>query len=221
MTVWALIPVKPFTKAKSRLSGIMPQMAREALALALFVDTLTALSKAAHIDHIAIVTAEEAVRVHAERQGAAIIPDTACDLNGALELGRRHLINLGASFIAVFPADLPALKPDDANKVIETARKSDEIVIAPDHDQNGTNALLTAAGETIPYAFGSDSFCRHKDLAENAGHSIRVLNLPRIALDLDHASDIARIAPYIGGSETERVLHQLKLHKNNSLKESS
>ena len=59
--MWTLLPLKRFSAAKQRLAGVLSPSERRGLVLAMasdVLDTLTALSRAARLDGIALVSAE-------------------------------------------------------------------------------------------------------------------------------------------------------------------
>ncbi|MCH8855721.1 MAG: hypothetical protein IIA03_05660, partial [Proteobacteria bacterium] len=58
-------------------------------------------------------------------------------------------------------------------------------VIAPDEKAIGTNALLLAAGDTLEFCFGDDSFRAHLEAARRVGLAAQVIERPGLAFDVD------------------------------------
>jgi 2-phospho-L-lactate/phosphoenolpyruvate guanylyltransferase len=124
-------------------------------------------------------------------------------LNRALEAARQKAIDAGAEAVLVLPADLPLATQDDLHALIAPARRhssparSDRgiearppaVVLAPSHD-GGTNALLLRPPGAIPFAFGPQSFDRHRDLAQAAGCALTVVRTPSLTYDLDLPEDL-------------------------------
>ncbi|WP_420336457.1 2-phospho-L-lactate guanylyltransferase [Roseibium sp.] len=210
MTVWALLPVKNFAEAKSRLGTWLPNAQRAGLARAMYEDTLAALAASAGIERIAVVSSDEQAHAIATRAGALCLDDPGLDLNAALEAGRSELLSVGASIIVVFPADIPALRPQDADAVVDAGREDRAAVIVPDHLRTGTNALLLHRNMPLRYSFGPDSFQAHTRLARESGFEMHMLRLRNIECDCDTPEDILRLTAVPPGKFTTRSLENLQ-----------
>src|SRR6185312_568775 len=101
-----LIPCKPLSEGKSRLSQLLPPRARYELCASLLRQTLELARLLADPDRIFLVTADESAAAQARALGATVIADSANELNDALELGRNRIQN-GADGLLVLPIDLP------------------------------------------------------------------------------------------------------------------
>jgi 2-phospho-L-lactate guanylyltransferase len=99
----------------------------------------------------------------------------------------------GASALLVLPADLPLLEPEDIRDVLGEADDETSVVISPDSARAGTNALLLAPPDAVPFAFGLGSYEAHLQAARERGLDVRVCERPRLAFDLDTADDLARL----------------------------
>ncbi len=222
MTTWALIPVKRFTEAKTRLSGLLDANTRAALAEAMLRDTLAAVCKVKALDGVALVTSDPIAGRIGKDHGALILDDRAVDLNGALADGRDDLTGqTGPTSVLVLPADLPAVQPQDIDLILKSGNLPASVVIVPAYDRDGTNALLTGPEVYLPYAFGPQSFDRHLQLARDQGWKPETLDLPRIAVDFDQPKDLHRILSQCAGSHTSRLLSSAGLGKIDAFKEVS
>jgi 2-phospho-L-lactate guanylyltransferase len=63
------------------------------------------------------------------------------------------------------------------------------ITICPDHNEEGTNALLLSPPTGFVYRYGADSFQEHLAEAERLGMSRRIVHTPGIKFDLDTVGD--------------------------------
>ena len=81
MRTAAILPVKRFASAKSRLGASVEDTLRERLARAMVSDVLRALGESAAIERTIVVTREESLRAAAEQHGALMIEDTAESAN--------------------------------------------------------------------------------------------------------------------------------------------
>ncbi len=202
MSVWVLIPVKPFHAAKSRLAGILSQDERAHLTSLLLSDTLNAVRRASGLAGFAVVTSDVDAAKQARSAGAVIIDDPTSDLNAALELGRAWLHReRGATSVLVLPSDLPALSASDVDEL--AAAPAPAIVAA--HDGDGTNALLLGSSDRLDFAFGPQSFARHSRALEALG-SLRVMTLNGVMPDVDNPADIAHIINVAPQSQTAGFL---------------
>ncbi|MEJ8472824.1 2-phospho-L-lactate guanylyltransferase [Roseibium algae] len=210
MTTWALIPVKRFVLAKTRLSGWLSETERAGLAKSMLRDTLTAVSQAQKLDGVALITSDPEASAIGTALGAVILEDTTEDLNSALTIGRIALQQRYASSAClVLPSDLPTLMTTDVEHILSTKTDDATVVVVPAHDQEGTNALLTTKDAELPFSFGPDSYRRHMNLAISMGLRPTTLNLPRVAIDFDKPGDLRLINLHAPGSHTAGLLSSL------------
>src|SRR5580693_4328043 len=96
--VWAVIPVKETANAKQRLAPVLSRPLRQALALAMLEDVLTAVAAVEGLGGAILVTVDAPAIALARRHGMATIADGAHDGHtGAVTAGARHLIARGRS----------------------------------------------------------------------------------------------------------------------------
>ncbi len=189
--VSAVVPVKDLQGTKSRLSPILNPGARAGLTLYMMGRVVAAL-RSSGVEDVCVVSPDRIVLNEARRRGAAPLVQESRGLNPALEEGRRRAIELGASTLLVFPADLPLLEAEDVRAVLE-ASEGQAVVISPDGARFGTNALLTRPPDALPFAFGPGSFGMHLEDARKRGLAVRVCERPHLAFDLDTAGDLAML----------------------------
>ncbi|MEO1248276.1 MAG: 2-phospho-L-lactate guanylyltransferase [Pseudomonadota bacterium] len=210
MALWVLIPVKRFSASKSRLAGLFDDDQRVRLAEAMLRDTLAVVGAVQGISGVALVTADPAAAKVGKAGGALILDDGASDLNGALTRGRQQLVSrMGFSSLLVLPTDLPALTRQDVETVIQAGKDPGSVVVVPDHDRDGTNALLVDPQSDMKFAFGPGSFARHVALAKEAGLESKTLTVPRMAWDFDNPPDLDQILRFAVGSWTSPLLSEL------------
>lgn len=189
--VSAVVPVKDLRGTKSRLAPILNPGARAGLTLYMMGRVVNAI-RASGVEDVCVVSPDRIVLNEAQGRGATPLLQESRGLNPALEEGRRRALELGASMLLVFPADLPLLEEEDVRAVLE-ASEGRAVVIAPDGARSGTNALLTRPPDALPFAFGPDSFSAHLEAARQRGLDVEVCERPHLAFDLDTAGDLARL----------------------------
>jgi 2-phospho-L-lactate guanylyltransferase len=184
---WAVLPVKPFTEAKSRLDPVLSAAERHELARSLLMRELDVLQACVAVDRILVVSTDDLALEIAASHGAATLLEAGAGLNGALSQAREYAVAEGAESLLVLACDLPLVTTSDIDALFTAGRAS--VVIAPDRRRQGTNALLLCPPGVIDFVFGDDSFARHLALARDAGQAAVEISLPGLAFDVDTPED--------------------------------
>ncbi|MCC6192797.1 MAG: 2-phospho-L-lactate guanylyltransferase [Anaerolineales bacterium] len=188
--IWAIVPVKPFLRSKSRLAGVLSQRERAGLSREFLGHALDVLGRAPAVAQCIVVSRDPAALALArERRARAVAEDGALDLNAALGRATGVAAAAGAGAVLILPTDLPFLTVDAVAQLIGNGR-GPEVVIAPDRHEIGTNALYIRPPGLLDYVFGPESFQRHLALARTAGAEVHVCRLPGVALDVDGPEDL-------------------------------
>jgi 2-phospho-L-lactate/phosphoenolpyruvate guanylyltransferase len=204
MTLWAIVPVKPLKRGKSRLASALSEIERVELNRLLLERTLRTLIELKEVEEVLVVSRDSSVLAIARDLGARTVQeDGAPTLNTALKRATVVAQVYASRGVLVIPADLPLVTSDDILTLLERATNPPVIVIAPDRHQKGTNALLLSPADIIEYDFGQDSFKRHCERARKAGARLEIVDLPTLGLDLDLPEDL----------ELVRKMETLKLGK--------
>jgi len=204
MTLWAIVPVKPLRRGKSRLSGALSEDERVNLNRFLLEHTLKTLIELEEVDQVLVVSRDSSVLAIARDMGARTVQeDGAPALNTALKRATVIAQVYASRGVLVVPADLPLLSREALLTLLDRAINPPVIVIAPDRHKKGTNALLLSPANIIEYDFGPDSFKRHCERAEKSGARLEIVDLPSLGLDLDLPEDL----------ELVRKLEVLKMQK--------
>ncbi len=192
MRTLAILPIKSFGAAKERLSGMLGQGSRQAVAQAMFLDVLAALRRVHGIDAIAVVTADYAAETAARNEGVHLLFDPREQgQSDAVSIGIRHGRELGFDRVLLVPGDTPLIEPREVTAMLERAeRDATAAVIVPDRHGSGTNALLLSPPEAMAPSFGEGSLERHRALAAAADLAHRVEIVPSLMLDVDTPDDM-------------------------------
>ena len=193
MDCWAIIPVKPLRAGKSRLAAVLGAEQRAALNKHLFGRVLDATLGTFRPERIVVVTADTLLLPLMRGQHLHALEDTGAGLNAALSLGSRYAAERGARSIVVLPSDLPTITSDDVKALVAALGPGPRCVIAPDEQEQGTNALALAPPDPDFFRFGPDSFQAHLEAAKAHGKP-RILRRPGLANDLDTPDDYRRYA---------------------------
>jgi 2-phospho-L-lactate guanylyltransferase len=158
----------------------------------MFSDVLGTLRRVPALDEIAVVTADAAAESAAAAQRVTVLHDAAqSGQSDAAMIGIRHALETGCDRAVLVPGDTPLLEPGELAGLIDA---TSAVVIVPDHQGTGTNALALSPPDAIEPSFGPGSFARHVAAAEAAGVPHRVEEVPGLTLDVDTPGDLAELA---------------------------
>jgi len=205
--VWAVVPVKDTTDAKQRLGDAVAPKLRRRLALAMLEDVLAALSASPGLAGLLLVTVDEAATALAERYRARVVIDAARDgQTGAVAAAARRLAREGKGAMLTIPGDVPLVTPGEIAQILAAHDRTPDFVIAPAHDERGSNAILCAPPDAVPLKFGDDSFLPHLEAARHAGLEPKILRLPGVGLDIDNPVDLAAFLKIASNTHARALL---------------
>ncbi|MEA3438995.1 MAG: 2-phospho-L-lactate guanylyltransferase [Chloroflexota bacterium] len=191
MALWAIVPVKPLQRGKSRLAGVLTQEEREKLNRNLLIHTLETLLEIPEIENVLVVSRDPSALSLARDFGARTVQEKGTPrLNVALTRAAVVVREYTARGVLIIPADLPLITPQDVQAILAHAKDPPVVVVAPDRHRQGTNALLVCPVGLIKYDFGPDSFLLHCKHAKQAGARLEIVELPSLALDVDLPEDL-------------------------------
>lgn len=190
MSLWAIVPVKPLRRGKSRLSEILSEDERAHLNHQLFTHTIQVLQQVEAISNILVVSRDSNVLTEAREMDVRTVTENgAPELNNALRRASLFSKAFSTEGVLIVPADLPLLTPQDVTDFLAQRTQPPMVVITPDRRRGGTNMLLIDPADLLTFSFGEDSFDKHCDLAKSKGADVIVYENERIALDLDVPED--------------------------------
>ncbi|MFJ9432712.1 2-phospho-L-lactate guanylyltransferase [Streptomyces sp. NPDC101490] len=187
---WSLVvPLKPLSRAKSRLAATAGALLRPRLALAFAEDTVGAVLACPRVRDVAVVTDDPAATDALAALGARIVPDLpAAGLNAALAHGVRAVrLRRPCARVAALNADLPALRPGELARVLDAARDFPRAFLA-DAAEIGTTFLSAGPGVELEPAFGGASRLRH---LSSGAREIRLAGVDSVRRDVDTGEDLA------------------------------
>jgi 2-phospho-L-lactate/phosphoenolpyruvate guanylyltransferase len=197
MTLWAIVPVKPLRRGKSRLAGALSEDERTDLNRSLLQNTLKTLSELKEVEEILVISRDPHALTIARNYGARTVRENGQpELNTALQRATVVAQVYSTGAVLILPADLPLITAKDVRTLIERAGEPPAVVIAPDRHGTGTNALLISPSGLIEYDFGENSFQRHCQRAREAGARLEIVNLPSLGLDLDLPEDLELVRQF-------------------------
>ncbi|MGW1167168.1 2-phospho-L-lactate guanylyltransferase [Streptomyces sp. NPDC002550] len=186
---WTLvIPLKPLSRAKSRLSDTAGDGVRPGLALAFAQDTVAAALSCTAVADVAVVTDDGRAARELAALGARIVPDApGSGLNAALAHGAAAVRGIRPRTpVAALNADLPALRPAELALVLGAAAEFPRAFLA---DAAGRGTTLLAAGPDgeLQPEFGIDSRARHRG---SGAEELRLTGVDSVRQDVDTGDDL-------------------------------
>ncbi|WP_331272801.1 2-phospho-L-lactate guanylyltransferase [Motilibacter deserti] len=188
MQRWTLlVPVKPLDRAKTRLEP--PAGAdRSELALAFALDTVEAARSCPAVARVVVVTPDERVRAALAGLDVSVAASAPEGLNPALRAAADGLRGDGAGGpLAAVTADLPALVPDQLDRVLQAASRVPLSFLA-DADGIGTTVYCARDRQRFAPAYGPGSRARHL----HAGAvELGLADVASVRRDVDTVADLA------------------------------
>jgi 2-phospho-L-lactate/phosphoenolpyruvate guanylyltransferase len=216
---YILIPVKDLTRAKQRLASLMTQEERTRLAWAMLENTFAAVAKARNVDRVAVVTLYAPAIELAREYGVELIAETEqISESASVDFGSKEAKKRGATAVLRLPIDLPLVTAGDIETILEYDVEGPSIVIVPSRDGDGTNAILRRPPDLFPSHFGPGSLAKHLAEAAAVKAACRVIELHRIALDIDDPSDVSEFIRRGQGASVYELLAAMGVPKRLSVK---
>jgi 2-phospho-L-lactate guanylyltransferase len=192
MSIWAIVPVKPLKRAKSRLASVLSVEEREAFSRTLLTRTLDVVAHVPDIEKILVVSRDTTVlRIAREHDARTVTESGAPELNAALTRAANLATSFGAESVLVVSTDLPLMASSDLEAMVASANSShNTVVIAPDHHDTSTNAIFMRPPRIVPFVFGPNSFAHYASLAKDRGIDFHIHRVQGLMLDVDTPEDL-------------------------------
>ena len=195
MKTFAIVPIKRFENAKTRLSSILDTDDRIRLSLLMLEDTLQILSAVHSLSQLITVSADKRVGEIAVKYGANFLfEEKERGVNSAVALADSYCMKKAADATMVIPHDLPLLDSTDISKACELAENESRcIVICPSLRYDGTNMLLRKPPSIIATFYDADSYNMHVKAAIRLGIPVKRLFSKALMHDIDTPEDVLEI----------------------------
>ncbi len=189
MTCWAVIPIKSTGAAKSRLAGALDPDERESLVGAMLEHVVAAAQGASQVTRTVLVGPSRL----GLPETIALLADPGRGLNTAIKAAVAQLLDgeqAPPERLLILFADLPEVTSSEIDLL--AAAPTDTVAIAPDRHEIGTNALSlpVSTARRFRFAFGEDSFARHKAECERLGLAVEVILSRGLERDVDEPADL-------------------------------
>ena len=182
--MWAIVPLKYFDNAKSRLSDVLSATERQLLVRTMARDVLRALAGCTHLDGILINSRESEVADLAKEFGAEVfVEPEGSNLSQSVTLAGNWLTDEhAAQGTLIVHADIPLATSADFDALL---KEHSGISLVPDDEGMGTNCIVASPPNPIDYRYDGKSFKPHLQAAKQAGFEPRVCEIAGLQLDID------------------------------------
>jgi 2-phospho-L-lactate guanylyltransferase len=159
-----IVPLKPWSLAKTRLA--VDSGRRAALARAFALDVLSAVSISSDSGRLVVVTAETDIEQHVADLGGVVLRDKphrrTDGLFTAVEAGRSWArAHRPGAPVLVVPADLPCVTPRGLVEAIDALARH-WFSFTPDAVGDGTTLLWASRPSLLDHAYGRGSAAIHE-----------------------------------------------------------
>ena len=189
MKTAAIIPVKTFSKAKTRL-GLSAEK-KEKICEIMLEEILHTLSISPLIDKTIIVTKDEkALEISKKYNTVHISDNNESGVNDAVALADHYLLENGFEASIVFPQDIPYIKTQDIEFILKFKTDSKFVIVVPSRRFDGTNALVRMPINLMKTHYDEDSYKIHMSTAKETTRDVSLVFAKRIMLDVDNFEDL-------------------------------
>ncbi|MBA0908989.1 MAG: 2-phospho-L-lactate guanylyltransferase [Nitrosarchaeum sp.] len=189
MKIAAIIPVKTFSIAKTRLELSLQQ--KEDLCKIMLEEILHILSISPQIEKIIIVTKEEKAIELGKKYNAVIILDNdEKNVNSAVDLADKYLLENQFHASIVLPQDIPCIKTQDIDFMLNYKIPPNFAIVVPSRRFDGTNALVRMPIDLMKTHYDEDSYKIHMNTAKEHTRNVTLVFVKRIMLDIDNMEDL-------------------------------
>jgi len=184
-----VIPIKSFSKSKSRLN--LSQSDTKYLCEIMLKEILHVISEAKSIDDIIIVSKDEsALDIGKKFNCIEIIDEKESGVNDAVSLANEFLVEHGYSCSIVLPQDVPLIFPQDLDNLIRFYQNNEHAIIVPSRHFDGTNALVRMPMPNMKTRYDEGSYKYQFEPIKTARMKYSLALIHRIMIDIDNIGDV-------------------------------
>ena len=185
----AIIPVKTFSKAKTRLN--LQQDCKEEICSLMLQEVLRTVSDCKIVNQIILVTKDEDALKIGRQFNVVGIFDDELGVNNAINLADEYLSDKNFDCSVIFPQDIPTMTSTDIETLLGFIKSTNSVIIVPSRQFNGTNALVRCPSGLMQTKYDLGSYTHQVDAARTRTNNISIALIRRMMLDIDDESDLA------------------------------
>ena len=189
MKTCAIIPVKTFSVAKTRLK--LSKTQKEEICKAMLEEVLDTVSKSQYIDKIILVSKDETALELGRKFNTIEIFDDESGVNHAVHSADQYILDNGYDRSVVFPQDIPIMRSSDIDNLLGFHKSKNSVIIVPSRQLNGTNALVRCSTNIMKTQYDRGSYTFQLNAARSVSQNVSIALIRRIMLDIDDEHDLA------------------------------
>ena len=206
MKIAAIIPVKTFSKAKTRLD-LSPQQVED-LCKIMLEEILHTISISPQIEKIIMVTKEKkAIEIGKKFKVITIVDEKEKSVNSAVALADKYLLENNFHASIVFPQDIPFIKTQDIDFMLNYKTHPNFAIIIPSRRFDGTNALVRMPIDLMETHYDEDSYKIHMNTAKDHTLNVAMVFVKRIMWDIDNIEDLKFV---LEQNEKPEIIEKIK-----------
>ena len=184
----AIIPVKTFSKAKTRLN--LQQDCKMEICSLMLQEVLKTISNCKVVNQIVLVSKDEAALKIGRQFNSIEIFDNESGVNNAIDLADDYLLDKKFDCSVIFPQDIPTITSSDIESLLGFIKSTKSVIIVPSRQFNGTNALVRCPAGLMQTRYDMGSYTHQIDAASTKTNNISIAFIRRMMLDIDDESDL-------------------------------
>ena len=189
MKTCAIIPIKLFSKAKTRLQ--LSTEDTKILCQVLLEEVLETVSQSSHIDKILLVSKEdEAFQIGKKFDCIEIFDETESGVNNAVMLADSWISASSFTRSVIFPQDIPFMTTHDIDTLFNFCIPENSVILVPSRHFDGTNALIRTPSDIMTTRYDEGSYRSQFDSAVIKTSHYSLALIQRIMLDIDSRDDV-------------------------------
>ena len=189
MKTVAIIPVKSFSKAKTRLT-ISSEKTVDMCKLMLG-EVLQTISTSKKIDNTIIVSRDQSVFDIGKKFGVIeVFDELESGVNNAIILADEYISDSEFDTSIILPQDIPFFNSSDLDNLFSFFQRKNSVIIVPSRQFNGTNSLIRNPSRIMTTRYDEGTYKSHLDEAKCNNIDFSLVLIRRLMLDIDRPIDI-------------------------------
>ena len=189
MKTVAIVPVKSFSKAKTRLT-ISPEKTVDVCKLMLD-EVLRTISITKKIDNTIIVSHDQSAFDIGKKFGVIeVFDELESGVNNAITLADEYISDSEFDTSIILPQDIPFFNSSDLDNLFSFFQRKNSVIIVPSRQFNGTNSLIRNPSRIMTTRYDEGTYKSHLDEAKCNNIDFSLVLIRRLMLDIDRQIDI-------------------------------
>ena len=189
MKTVAIIPVKSFSKAKTRLT-ISSEKTVDICKLMLG-EVLQTISTSKKIDNTIIVSHDQsAFDIGKKFSAIEVFDELESGVNNAITLADEYISDSEFGTSIILPQDIPFFNNSDLDNLFSFFQRKNSIIVVPSRQFNGTNSLIRNPSRVMTTRYDEGTYKSHLDEAKCNNVDFSLVLIRRLMLDIDSQDDI-------------------------------